>query len=72
MIFICQVFEETGIKAKFQSLICFREKLNYKWNAADIYFVCLLKPETLEIKIDPGEIKIAKWMKIVRVVFGYY
>lgn len=60
------MFEETGIKAKFQSLICFREKLGYKWDAPDIYFVCLLKPLTYEINKDDGEILTAKWMKLVK------
>jgi len=29
-----------------------------------MYFTCLLKPETFDIKIDPQEIKAAKWMKV--------
>ena len=64
-----EVWEETGIKAKFHSILSFREKLNYKWGQPDIYFVVLLKPETFDIKIDPTEIRDAKWMKIVRI-FG--
>jgi len=59
-----EVWEETGIKAKFHSIIAFREKLNYKWDQPDLYFVVLLKPETFDIKIDPSEIGDAKWMKI--------
>jgi len=59
-----EVFEETGIKAKFHSILSFREKLAYKYNQPDMYFTCLLKPETFDIKIDPQEIKAAKWMKV--------
>lgn len=66
---IMQVFEETGIKAKFQSIIAFREITNYKWGQTDIYFACLMTPETFEINLDPLEIKTAKWMKIVICLF---
>ncbi len=60
-----EVFEETGIKAKFHSILSFREKLEYKYGQPDMYFTCLLKPETFDINIDPQEIKAAKWMKVV-------
>lgn len=63
-----KVFEETGIKAKFQSLLCFRERADFKWKATDVYFVAFLKPITTEINMDPREIKKATWMKIVREV----
>ena len=66
------MFEETGIKAEFQSLICFREKVDYKWKADDIYFVCLLKPLTFEIQACEYEIKAAKWMKIVLLLIEGY
>jgi len=59
-----EVFEETGIKAKFQSLLCFRERADFKWKATDVYFVAFLKPITTEINMDPREIKKATWMKI--------
>lgn len=49
-------------------MIAFREKLVYRWNQPDIYFVALLKPLTFDIKIDPNEIGDAKWMKIVSFI----
>jgi len=50
-------------------MIAFREKLVYRWNQPDIYFVALLKPLTFDIKLDPNEIGDAKWMKIVKNMF---
>lgn len=63
-----EVWEETGIKAKFQSIIAWRERTNYKWGQGDIYFAAVMKPETFDIKIDPFEIKEAKWVKIVSII----
>jgi len=59
-----EVWEETGIKSKFNSLLGWREKRDYKWGQADIYFFAWMTPESYEIKIDPMEIHTAKWMKI--------
>ena len=60
-----KVWEETGIKAEFQSLLCFRERSDFKWKATDMYFVAFMKPITYEIKMDLREVKKAAWMKIV-------
>jgi 8-oxo-dGTP pyrophosphatase MutT (NUDIX family) len=59
-----EVFEETGIKCKFQSLLGFRDKLKFRFDQPDLYFVALCEPKTFEIKIDPFEIANCKWMKI--------
>ena len=40
-----EVWEETGVKANFVSLLGFRELLNAKFNQTDLYFVCLLEAE---------------------------
>ena len=64
-----QVFEETGIETKFVTFIAIREKKVYKFGQPDLYFVALLLPKTLEVKIDPGEIKCAQWMPIVYFLF---
>jgi len=57
-----EIFEETGIKTKFQSLVAFREKKRHLFGQPDIYFLALCKPLTFEINADPQEIKKAKWM----------
>ena len=38
-----EVWEETGVKAKFDSIIGFKEQLAYRFGQPDLYFVCLLK-----------------------------
>ncbi len=45
---IREVWEETGVKTKFVSIMGFRELVKYSWGQADIYFVCLLEPEKSE------------------------
>jgi len=58
-----EVWEETGIKAKFESVLGFRHLQNYFFGHPDIYFICLLKldPESKEINIDPKEIAKCSW-----------
>ncbi|ESO97916.1 hypothetical protein LOTGIDRAFT_103505, partial [Lottia gigantea] len=59
-----EVFEETGIKTEFVSLLCFRHQHQYRFDCSDIYFVCLLKP--IGGKINPCQQEIAQctWMNI--------
>ena len=40
-----EVWEETGVKAKFTSILGFRELLQYQWGQQDLYFACLLQTE---------------------------
>lgn len=58
-----EVFEETGVKAKFDSLLYFKVAHHNQFDASMIYFVALLTPETKEIKIQEDEIADAKWIK---------
>lgn len=48
---IREVWEETGVKCKFDSIVGFRELQKYQWDQADLYFVCLLQSldDTIEI-----------------------
>lgn len=46
-----EVFEETGVKTKFSSILGFRELLGYKFGQADLYFVCMLTAEDETINI---------------------
>ncbi|XP_057332918.1 uncharacterized protein LOC130672382 [Microplitis mediator] len=59
-----EVFEETGIRAKFKSLVGFRHAHGYAFGCSDIYFVARLVPETLEIKKCTQEISECVWMKL--------
>ena len=59
-----EVFEETGIRAEFQSVACFRHTHGYQFGKSDIYFVCRLRPLTEEISPDPEEIHEALWMDV--------
>eukprot|EP01112_Ceratiomyxa_fruticulosa_P015222 TRINITY_DN4453_c0_g1_i3.p1 TRINITY_DN4453_c0_g1~~TRINITY_DN4453_c0_g1_i3.p1 ORF type:complete len:294 (-),score=58.71 TRINITY_DN4453_c0_g1_i3:224-1105(-) len=58
-----EVWEETGIKAKFESVLGFRHLQNYFFGHPDIYFICSLKlsPESTTINIDPKEIAKCSW-----------
>jgi len=60
---IREVFEETGIKCEFVSMLSARHMPEARMGNGDIYFTCLLKPLTTEIKIQEEEIAAAKWMK---------
>ena len=64
---IREVYEETGVKTAFSSILGFREVLNFKFGQADIYFVCMLT--ALDEKIDiqmPDEVERAEWKEFVR------
>eukprot|EP01120_Amphizonella_sp_Union-15-10_P013295 TRINITY_DN6149_c0_g2_i1.p1 TRINITY_DN6149_c0_g2~~TRINITY_DN6149_c0_g2_i1.p1 ORF type:complete len:268 (+),score=49.91 TRINITY_DN6149_c0_g2_i1:57-860(+) len=61
---IREVFEETGIKTEFVSLLCFRQHNGGDFGKTDLYFVCLLKPLTHDIKIQEDEISDCKWMPV--------
>lgn len=59
-----EVYEETGVHARFEALVCFRHWHGYRWNRSDIYFVCRLSPIDEEITIQPSEIEEARWMPV--------
>lgn len=39
-----EIYEETGIKAKFDKIITFRHHHKFQFDCSDIYIVCSLKP----------------------------
>ena len=59
-----EVFEETGIKTEFVSVLCFRHQHNYRHGQSDIYFVCHLRPLTDELNPCPLEIAKCTWMNL--------
>ena len=60
-----EVFEETGIKAKFSSIQGLTSKHPYRFGKSNMYFICKLEAltETIEIQ-DTDEISDAKWVSI--------
>ncbi|XP_076434944.1 nucleoside diphosphate-linked moiety X motif 6-like [Babylonia areolata] len=59
-----EVLEETGIHCEFQSLLAFRHEHNYRYGCSDMYFVCLMRPLTREIKACPLEIADCRWLDL--------
>lgn len=61
-----EVFEETGIKTTFKSVLAFRQQHNYPsaHGRSDLYVVCRLEPITFEINACKDEIKMCKWINL--------
>lgn len=59
-----EVYEETGIKTKFEGLISFRHHHGGQFSTSNIYAVCSLKPLSYEIVIDEIEVGKALWMPV--------
>ncbi|KAA3654803.1 MAG: NUDIX domain-containing protein [Chloroflexi bacterium] len=59
-----EVWEETGVEATFQSLVCIRHWHVDRFHKSDIYCICLLKPLTQEIVIQEEEIAECRWMPV--------
>jgi ADP-ribose pyrophosphatase YjhB (NUDIX family) len=64
---IREVFEETGVKCRFKSVLGFREMKGYNFGMQDLYFICLLEPEEQNSKInvlDKQEVMKADWIDL--------
>jgi 8-oxo-dGTP diphosphatase len=59
-----EVLEETGVHAKFESLVCFRHWHGYRYGKSDIYFVCRLSPLSEDVTMQAEEIEECFWMPI--------
>jgi 8-oxo-dGTP diphosphatase len=60
-----EVFEETGIKIEFESVVNLGHFTKGQFGESNIYVVCIAKPLTKEINIyDSNEIVEAKWIDI--------
>lgn len=62
---IREVEEETGIKTKFDRLVCFRHasgRPNFSFGCSDLYVVISLTPETSVISNCEREIAASQWM----------
>lgn len=58
-----EVFEETSIVAKFESIVAIRHAHGAGFGCSDIYVVIAMRPETQEIKKCEREIADCKWMQ---------
>jgi len=59
-----EVFEETGIKTRFENLLCFRHHHKAAFGKSDLYFICKLRPLNLDLSPCPKEIADCKWMPL--------
>ncbi len=61
-----EVLEETGVAAKFQTVLSFRHTHGMQFGRSDLYFVCRLKPvDGSQIPVpQAGEIESAKWVPL--------
>ena len=61
---IREVLEETGVRTRFETLVCFRHWHGYRFGRSDIYFTCRLSPLTREIAMQTEEIEECLWMPV--------
>lgn len=59
-----EVLEETGVRARFEALACFRHWHGYRYGKSDIYFVCRLSALSSEITMQEEEIAECLWMPL--------
>jgi 8-oxo-dGTP diphosphatase len=67
-----EVYEETGVRAQFDSLVCFRHWHGYRFGKSDIYFICRLSPISEEITIQLSEIEESIWMPVSQYLESEY
>lgn len=65
-----EVLEETGVRTRFESVVCFRHQHGYRFGKSDFYFVCRLSPLSSEITADEHEIADARWMPVDEYLAG--
>ena len=59
-----EVLEETGVKAIFEAMACFRHWHGYRYGKSDIYFVGRLRPVSREIAMQADEIQECLWLPV--------
>lgn len=59
-----EVMEETGVRAQFEALVCFRHWHGYRFGKSDMYMVCRLRALSADISIQLEEIEEARWMAV--------
>nr|XP_010919693.1 nudix hydrolase 8 [Elaeis guineensis] len=63
-----EVKEETGINTEFVEVVAFRHAHHLAFGKSDLFFICMLRPLSSQIKIDELEIQAAKWMPLTEFV----
>ncbi|XP_070553024.1 nucleoside diphosphate-linked moiety X motif 6-like isoform X2 [Ptychodera flava] len=63
---IREVYEETGIRSEFKSILSFRQQHDHPnaFGNSDIYVVCRLRPLTFDIKMCEEELTDVQWMDV--------
>ncbi|KAJ1415592.1 NUDIX hydrolase domain [Sesbania bispinosa] len=61
---IREVMEETGIETKFVEVLAFRQSHKSFFQKSDLFFVCMLEPQSFDIKSQASEIEAAQWMPV--------
>lgn len=59
-----EILEETGVRTRFENLVCFRHWHGYRYGKSDIYFVCRLAPLSEEIAMQEEEIEECLWLPV--------
>ena len=59
-----EVLEETGVRTRFEAVVCMRNLHGYRYGKSDIYFVCRLAPLSHEITMQVDEIEDCLWMPL--------
>lgn len=59
-----EVLEETGVKAKFLSVVTMRHNTRYIFGKSDLYIVCRLVAEDPTLKPDFTEVSDCRWMPV--------
>ncbi|KAK7292490.1 hypothetical protein RIF29_08271 [Crotalaria pallida] len=57
-----EVKEETGVDSEFVEILAFSQSHKTFFEKSDLYFVCLMRPLSLDIQIQETEIEAAQWM----------
>eukprot|EP00049_Salpingoeca_infusionum_P008318 m.135606 g.135606 ORF g.135606 m.135606 type:complete len:297 (-) comp13979_c3_seq1:158-1048(-) len=59
-----EVFEETGVRARFHSIVGMRHLHGFRHGLSDIYIICRCVAESDEINMCERELSEAKWLDI--------
>ncbi len=59
-----QVFEETGVKARFAGIVNMRHHTKYIYGKSDMYIVCRLEVEDATLNPDYSEVSDCRWMPV--------
>lgn len=58
-----EVREETGVLARFSRILSIRHRHNVQFGRSDLYIICQMQAESLEITVDE-EIEEAAWLPL--------